>query len=558
VPPQRSRTERLDASNIQSLLVDANSHPPSNNLTDWDHIEPLANDMNIAFDRLDKHHKGILTNQLLAELMENQHLKGADAATAAALYKINKELQSGDIKIPMPADPKGLSSQELQQVIYKAEHARPDKLPPADQSWDNVTAPEVWAQTQFMLTHKDQKTGKITVADIDKAVATTIGDSETKKSLNFFKQHYGEIAADGKRDVNDGVTYQDLLNFARKYSTADDAFNALRNVIYFHSQVVSERTPANLYITDDPVQSVSHRGIEQGLEGDCYFEAPLASVADVHKTSIPKMIKTNANGTLTVTFPGQSQAYTVSKPTEAEHTLFNKGAIVGDWATTIEKAYGLSLTDKQHRGLVQKSSEVPEEYANHPGYANEALSTLTDKTVPTVNIASAGTDFVKEHLIDAQKDNRAIVVDRQLENFANDELVDLPLAHVYTVLNYDPDGPDGGTVTCRNPAGLGDNTYSGIFKVSLNQFVKSFESMYEEPSVASDLANSATPFSTFYLRVGADQTLKQPYHLDLHGQEFWNHPFNIGPLNPDHALGTNDNQFQFNLNSPTFSYSPEK
>ena len=556
MPSQRSRTERVDASRIPSLLADANGQSPSNNLTDWDHIEPLANDMNTAFERLDKKHAGLITNHQLADLLENSNLRGADAATAAALYKINQELQHGDIKIPMPANAKGLSSQELEQVIYKAEHARPDKLPPADQSWANVTAPELWTQTQFTLTHKDQKTGKITVPDIDRAIATTIGDVDTKKSLNFFKQHYAEIVADGQRDANDGVTFQDLQNFARKYSSADDAFNSLRSVIYFHSQVVNEKNPANLYVTLDPEQSVSHRGIEQGLEGDCYFEAPLASTADSHKSSIPKMITANADGTFTVTFTGQSYGYTVTKPTEAEHTLYNKGAIVGDWATTIEKAYGLSTTDASHHGLVQKKGEVPEEYSNHPGHANEALSTLTNRDVPTINMAAAGTNYVKEHLIAAERDGRAVVVDRQPENFVNDELVDLPMGHAYSVLHYDPSGPDGGTVTVRNPAGLTDDTYNGIFKMPLNQFVKSFESIFEEPPAVSIAL--ATTFSFFDPKLGVEQSLNRPFRLGSDSKDSLNRSLTFNPLTLDHILGPGHTQYDFNLNVPPLIDSLKK
>jgi hypothetical protein len=525
-------------------------------LTDWDHIEPLVNDLNIAFNRLDKHHSGLITNNQLADLLENSNLKGADAATAAALYKINRELQQGDIKIPMPANPKGLSSQELEQVIYKAEHARPDKLPPADQSWDNVTAPDLWAQTQFILTHKDQKTGKITVPDIDKAIATTIGDAETKKSLNFFKQHYAEIVADGQRDANDGVTSQDLQNFARKYSSADDAFNTMRNVIYFHSQVVNEKDSANLYVTLDPEQSVSHRGIEQGLEGDCYFEAPLASTADAHKSSIPKMIKANTDGTFTVTFAGQLYGYTVTKPTEAEHTLFNKGAIVGDWATTIEKAYGLSTSDANHHGLVQKEGEVPEEYSNHPGYANEALSTLTNRNVVAIKMSAAGIDYVKEHLAAAERDGRAVVVDRQPENFANDELVDLPMGHAYSVLHYDPSGPDGGTVTTRNPAGLADGTYSGIFKMPLNQFVKSFRSIFEEPPAVPIAVTSN--FSVFEPDFGMERSLKLPYRLGPNSNDILNRPFTFNALTVDHILGPGNTQYDYNLNVPLITDWPKK
>ncbi|HEY9685214.1 MAG TPA: hypothetical protein V6C86_26810 [Oculatellaceae cyanobacterium] len=481
MPPHRFRAEPVDASRITSLLADVNQPPPANNLTDWDHIGPLVEDMNIAFRRLDRQHRGLVTNQQLAELMENQHLSGADAATAAALYKINKELQSGDIKIPVPANPNGLSSQELQQVIYKANHARPDAVPPADQSFENITVPDLWAEIQFTLTHKDAKTDKVTLADIDKSIATTIGDAETKKSLNFFKQHYAEIATGAQHGVDDGVTFQEVENFARKYSNANDAFYALRNIISNHSEVLDEKIPTRLYSASKPEQSISHLGVEQRLGADCYFESPLASTADLHKSWIAQMIKANSDGTMTVTFRGQSQSYTVSKPTEAERILFNKGAKAGDWGTVIEKAYGLWTQDPGRQGAVQKKDEVPEEYSNHAGYASVALSALTNSNVQPVAMAAMGADYVKQHLLDAQRDGRVIVVDRQRGNFAADELVDLPTAHVYSVMNFEPTGANGGTVTLWNPYGRDVDDYGGTFKMPLNQFVKSFASMFEEP-----------------------------------------------------------------------------
>lgn len=46
--------------------------------------------------------------------------------------------------------------------------------------------------------------------------------------------------------------------------------------------------------------------------------------------------------------------------------------------------------------------------------------------------------------------------------------------HVYSVTDFDPDGPDGGTVTIRNPLGGFDNSPSGTIKISLKQFHKNF------------------------------------------------------------------------------------
>ncbi len=51
--------------------------------------------------------------------------------------------------------------------------------------------------------------------------------------------------------------------------------------------------------------------------------------------------------------------------------------------------------------------------------------------------------------------------------------------HMFSVLGFDKDGPDGGTVTIRNPWGQGDGT-GGNTKISLKEYLANFEFLYEE------------------------------------------------------------------------------
>ena len=193
-----------------------------------------------------------------------------------------------------------------------------------------------------------------------------------------------------------------------------------------------------------------------------------------------------------MTIPGQTAHYTVTKPTEAERILFNKGAAAGDWPTVLEKAYGLWANDKEKKGAVQKNWEVPVDYSGHAGHTDIALALLTNRPAPTLQLQDTPEEKVRQHLIDIKIDHRAVVANRARENFAADELVDLPMAHTYAIANYDPEGAGGGTVTIRNPWAGADGSYSGTFDMSLDQFMKSFKEMTEEEAKPPVTASQPT------------------------------------------------------------------
>ncbi|MCG3084569.1 hypothetical protein, partial [Anoxybacillus sp. LAT27] len=90
---------------------------------------------------------------------------------------------------------------------------------------------------------------------------------------------------------------------------------------------------------------------------------------------IANMIKDNADGSFTVTFPGApDEPVTVTAPTEAELGLFNAGGSYGTWASVLEKAYG-KFRDNQN----WFSNSVPQEAANSAGRAEPVIKLLTGK-----------------------------------------------------------------------------------------------------------------------------------------------------------------------------------
>jgi hypothetical protein len=461
---------------LQPVIV-----PPKDAFIDLDHVPALLIEMRREFDKSVAKGKDFVSTKQLGLALEKPNVTGGDAAVAAALYKINRDLQTGELSLDPPKNPLGLTSDQLTAFTDKALTAPKACLTNANESSVNVGVPDLWAGVQFVLAHKPES-GRIMLSDIDKSLATTIGDTATKQSLNFFKEHYSEICKDASHSEDTGVSFADAENFARKYTTTCAPLWDMRNILYNHKTVVTEGVPTKLYSTaDDPTASINHKGIEQSLGEDCYFESPFGSFADKHKDTILHMIKDNENGTFTVNFPNTAAKYTVSKPTEAERIIYNKGGTQGDWATVTEKAFGLWFNDKTKKGAVQASWEVPEEYASHPDLKTMSIELLSGgKTAKLTELDSMTEGQLQQSLTRDFTDNKAVAIGRARSNFERDELVDLAMGHDYEVVAYDPKGTDGGTVTVRNPWDGPDNTYSGQFEISLDQLKKSFYQIAEE------------------------------------------------------------------------------
>jgi hypothetical protein len=87
------------------------------------------------------------------------------------------------------------------------------------------------------------------------------------------------------------------------------------------------------------VTHVSATQVRQGLEiNDCRLQARLASLVQQDPAAIAKMIKSNRDGTFTVTFPGApDRPQSVTRPTQWERSTFSDGG--AEWTVVIQKAY---------------------------------------------------------------------------------------------------------------------------------------------------------------------------------------------------------------------------
>jgi hypothetical protein len=174
--------------------------------------------------------------------------------------------------------------------------------------------------------------------------------------------------------------------------------------------------------------------------------------------------------------------------------LYNSGGPNGEWATVMEKAYGQYL---ENTNLICKVFDPnnPEGAAGGGGLASSAMQLLTGKEASTDQLIFHSQADVASKLEAAFSKNPPAAVSAGIgpdwfglfpENTENG----FPKDHEYTILGYNPQGADGGTITIRNPWGKGEGT-SGTIQISLDQFMKNFsditiedpDSQYPNPNI---------------------------------------------------------------------------
>ncbi|MFN8554695.1 MAG: C2 family cysteine protease [Candidatus Obscuribacterales bacterium] len=234
--------------------------------------------------------------------------------------------------------------------------------------------------------------------------------------------------------------------------------------------------PCSLYQDEaNPCASITYRAIMQGTIGDCYLEAVIASIAASSPGKIRDMIKDNGNGTYTVTFPGdRANPVTVSAPTEAEMGLNSEPGQYGIWPNVLEKAFGEYFVQHSYLGTKGYSST---EGADGGGFASRSTKLLTGKKVTEHWLSgwrsSSTNETIKGELTSAFAEGRAVTC--SIGAIAHGQTRDgYTKRHVYSIIGWDPQGKDGGTLTIRNPWGNTTDGPGGTSTMSYRQYLKNF------------------------------------------------------------------------------------
>jgi YD repeat-containing protein len=274
------------------------------------------------------------------------------------------------------------------------------------------------------------------------------------------------------------VSKKDLIEFDKlsRMKNPGDVVEKVERYIYRTNNSQRDTLPCSLYSEDtDPLSCITPKAITQGTIGDCYLEAVIASIAASNPGKIRQMIEDNGDGSFTVTFPGdRAHPITVQAPTEAEMGMFGEAGKYGIWPNVLEKAFGEYYVE---RGYLPTKGYSATEGADGAGFASSSTKLLTGKKVNEYWCpgwrSSATNQEIKQALTDAFAEGRAVTCSiGTIEHGVTKD--GYTKRHVYSIVGWDPNGKNGGTLTIRNPWGNPTEGPGGTSKMSYQQYLNNF------------------------------------------------------------------------------------
>jgi Ca2+-binding EF-hand superfamily protein len=227
------------------------------------------------------------------------------------------------------------------------------------------------------------------------------------------------------------------------------------------------------------IESIRPDHIEQGEIGDCYFLAAVASLANTPsgKKQILNMIKENANGTFTVSFPGKKPV-TIISPTDMELSLYSNCGQDGMWLSVLEKGYAQLTNQSSLIPLLERSN--PYDKIGNGALLMAGVGAVSGKSTDTDVLLITSLETLRNKLKMAVAKQRVVTagINKSLNPW-NEGRTDngLPMAHAYSVLDYNAKTDE---ITIRNPwgstevtnasGGTRDGVNDGTFKMPLTEF----------------------------------------------------------------------------------------
>jgi len=431
--------------------------------------EDFADEATKMFDALDTDKNGYLNEKELAAAVEGDQYNGKQAQVVAALYRSQHGLEE-------------LSNDEWfdeNDGVTRKDLAEFKKLQETDtRDREGPLRVRAWLESDDRFKNLDSDGDEfLSKNEINKALEADDLSETDRTNLEFLRDSYSKLE-DGHDDEfgweNDGITLEDLDYYGD--NTVAKVSSAL-----FRTWEAQSGGSRELYGgKSNPLDAIKPDAVKQGMIGDCYFEAAVASMAATNPRAIADMIKDNGDGTFTVTFPGATdEPITVDRPTEAEMGLFNQGGSNGVWANVLEKAYGKYRQSSIFRRSIMNpfgGDTISEGSDGGELLLGNAMTLLTGKGKDFDLVFFASDASLKEKLTAALcGDEKRPVMAGINGSIFDDETEDgFPNAHAYSVIGYDPEGPDGGTLTIRNPWGGGVDSPRGTTRVSLKEFRENF------------------------------------------------------------------------------------
>lgn len=392
----------------------------------------------------DKNKNGFVSQDEVDSAVIIDKIKGTDAHLVAVLKRLAPELRNLSNDEFGPED-NGITVKDIEELDslnlkYMQERSR---------YLDLCLAREVIAKhTELPQSLKRTDVQSL----IDSAKVT----GREKDALNQVLRDFDDLSFLKKTNVTE-------IGFAAKQIAAK--LNLVDSVDAVIEQSAQRLAFArDLYSSTNRLDSIKPDAVRQGHVGDCYFLAGLASLAAVNPGAIDNMIKTNSDGTYTVTFPASpKEPITVKAPTDSELSIYAEPSKFGTWVPVVEKAYGEYCNKHFYRRRIGNlTGTVSPTDATHGGTLRSGVDIFcaggTDVDTYRVDYTALNDEVktVRSKLIDALSNGRPVT----MRNGGGRGLTALAAAtppdsdHAFGVTGFDPVTE---TVTVRDPAGDSPN-----------------------------------------------------------------------------------------------------
>jgi len=455
--------------NLEKLPLPAPVQYKYDSTTEQVSLEAAATEAERLFDQLDRDSDGYLSESELAHAVQSEKYTGKDAQVVAALYRNQDDLEelSND---EFGDENDGITRADLKQFDKDRDEIQTE--------WQQIGRARAWLDKDDNFKKVDTDSDDyLTKSEIEKALERTDLTANERTSLEFLRDNVDDLeeaSNDEFGDENDGITKDDLKEYG------DSTVTTVHSALY-RTHEAQKTGSRDLYANKEkPLESIKPDAIKQGMIGNCYFEAALASVAAVDPEAIHRMIKDNGDGTYTVTFPGNTdEPITVKAPTEVEMGIFNQGGPDGTWASVLDKAYGAYCNQHWYRrGPFNLLGGDTDAEGGDGGELKigHAMSLLTGRDRDTDWIMVSSESEITEKLTEAFQGprKRPVIAGIRMKPIAGESPDGFADSHMYSIIDFDPKGPDGGTVTVRNPWGGKEGTTRGTMKISVKQFENNF------------------------------------------------------------------------------------
>ncbi|MBY0357164.1 MAG: hypothetical protein K2W82_04110 [Candidatus Obscuribacterales bacterium] len=413
------------------------------------------------FSRIDSDNDGFLSDKELGRAIESKDYTREEGGIIAATYEQRKRLAnlSND---EWGSETSGISRKDFAEF----EKVQGEQLALRKQ----VTDAREWSKANFTKADINGD-GLLSEEELAAAAKQDNLSANDRNGIDFLKNDFEKI----KKENPQGLTKEEIDDKYFKARGTD-----VQRLIGGIDMRVASRTkndaPDQLFDNpSDPLESIKPEAMVQWRLGDCAFHGVVGSLAHGQPELIRDMIKDNKDGTYTVTFPGDPKhPVTVSKPTSAEMQLYmpiksKDEKSFGNWPYVLEKAFG-----EYNRQNSWSGNNTSFEGANGGKLPEHVLKLMTGKTADSDSRSFTSESTTKAKMTEALNEKRAVVCfdsvnhaevmwkgDRTTDGYVNN--------HVYSVLKYDPSGPDGGTVTLRDTYG------SKPEQISFKKFSRNFD-----------------------------------------------------------------------------------